>query len=217
MKKKNTLICIDRDGTLIHDDKYYLGKQSNWKKLLKFHPGVIEGIKILNKIPNSKLYILTNQSGIAVKEFKQLTLKRANEVCKEILIRLDKKNAHLDGYFICPHVPPSYAKKYPNRKLNKKLVCNCTCIKPKPGMVYKALKDAGLKSSNTNIYVIGDRFYDAKTALNVNGFGILIKSPDEPFQEEKLKKLSKSEIKNTHIANNFLDASKFIMKRENVI
>ena len=82
---KNILVCLDRDGTLIYDNKCNLGSQSDWKKKVKILPGVIKGIKELNKIPNIKIYMTTNQPGVAVKEFKLLTLKRAHEVCRYVV------------------------------------------------------------------------------------------------------------------------------------
>jgi len=211
--KKQILICIDRDGTINYDDKYYLGSQKNWKDLIKFLPRVIEGIKILNKIPNVHIYITTNQSGIATKDFKLLTEKKAHIVTEEIISRLKKKGAKIDGYVVCPHVPESYTKKYPDRKFDKKLVCECACIKPKPGMIITAMQKENLLASETNIYVMGDRMSDVHTAHNVKGFGILI-----PFKEEggkeQIKLIKKLNHKETHFSTNFLDAAKFIKKRE---
>jgi len=37
------LICLDRDGTIIKDENFYLGSTSNWKDLVEFLPGVVEG------------------------------------------------------------------------------------------------------------------------------------------------------------------------------
>ena len=105
----NTLVCLDRDGTLVYDNKCNLGSQSDWKEKVKILPHVIKGIKELNKIPNIKIYIITNQPGVAVKEFKLLTKKRAHEVCKYILNKI-KKQTHLDGYFLCTGASKKYAK-----------------------------------------------------------------------------------------------------------
>jgi histidinol-phosphate phosphatase family protein len=209
--KKNILICLDRDGTLIYDNKYYLGSQKNWKSLLKFLPSVTQGIKILNKIPNATIYIITNQSGVAVKSLPLLTLKRAKEVTQETINQLGRKNAHITDYLICPHAPPSYTKKRKDFKFEKKFVCACDCIKPNPGMISEALKREGFLPKDTEIYFIGNRESDVKAALNANGFGILVPFSKEPGEDIKTKKLKS---KNTYIAKNFLQAARFIKKRE---
>ena len=210
MVKKNILICIDRDGTLIYDDKYYLGKQRNWKSLIKFLPGVIQGIKLLRKkLPEAKIYFISNQPGVAIKNFSLLTEQKANYVSAYIMYLLKKRGAALDGYEFCPNASLSYVKKHPDYKFHKRFVGNSPCIKPRPGMIKSILKKEGWKKENTQIYVIGDRVSDVKAALSVNGTGILIPFEKEPGNEEKFKKIKS---KKKFLAKNFLDASKFILK-----
>jgi len=51
--KKQLLIFIDRDGTILYDRKksprYYLGRQKDWKAKTKFLNGVVRGLKLLKK------------------------------------------------------------------------------------------------------------------------------------------------------------------------
>jgi len=211
-QKKTPLILIDRDGTLIFDNKYHLGRTNDWRKKIKFLPGIISGIKKLKQIPNAKIYMITNQPGVAIKEFKLLTKKRAEQVAQYIEDKLNKKGAKIDGHFVCGHASPAYTRKRNQYKFNKKLVCNCTCIKPNFGMVFDALKKEGLKKSNTNIYVIGDRISDVKTALKVKGQGIFVPFKGEKEEIEKIKKLKNK--RNIYLAKNFIDATKFIIKKE---
>ena len=206
---KKTLICIDRDGTLIYDNKYYLGSNNNWKSKIEFLPGIINGIKLLNKIPNALIYMITNQSGVAIKDFPLLTEKRAHEVCIEVINLLKKENAKLNGYVMCPHISNLYVKKHRDKKFHKKYIRNCHCIKPNIGMIIEALKKEKLKRNEANIYAIGDRFSDVKTALNINGTGILIPFENQPGEDKKLSKIKNKDI---YIAKNFLDAAKFIIK-----
>lgn len=203
------LICIDRDGTLDYDKKYHLGHQRNWKSKIKFLRYVTRGLKLLRKIPNSKIYIITNQPGVVIKEFPLLTEKRVREVCQYILKQLGKKGVSLDGYEFCGKASPSYVKKHPQFTFDKKLVGNFSCIKPKPGMIEKIMRKEKLGRS-TKIYVIGDRFSDVKTALNIKGFGIIVPFKNEPGEKEKVEKLKS---KNKYIAKDFLDAARFIVKR----
>jgi histidinol-phosphate phosphatase family protein len=209
MKKRNVLICVDRDGTIIFDDKYFLGRQKDWKKKIRFFPRVSEGIKKLRKIKRARIHIITNQPGVAISDFPLLTKRRAHNVTREVIRLLKAKGARLDGYEICPHAPPNYSKSHPGKRINKKLVCKCSCIKPKTGMVRQAMRKEGLKANETEVYVIGDRATDVKTALNMNGFGILVPFFGTPRQIKRVKKM-----KDSYIARDFLDAAEFIYKRE---
>ena len=208
---KKILIFVDRDGTLIYDKKCHHGSQKNWKSLIKILPSVVKGINLLRKIPNLKIYMITNQSGVAIKNFPLLTLRKSHEVCKYVLSLLKRKNARIDGYEICEHAPPSYVKAYPKFRFHKKLVGNFSCIKPRPGMINDILKNEKLNRKETIIYVIGDRVSDVKTALNVQGFGIIVPSANEKDEKEKVKKINN---KNIFIAKNFFDAARFVVKRE---
>lgn len=213
--KKNILICVDRDGTLIYDDKYYLGRTNDWKKKIKFLKNVVKGLRELNeKLPGAKIYMITNQSGVAVKDFKLLTEKRANEVCRTVIGLLGNKGARIDDYILCPHVSPEYEKE--SGLIDKKFVCSCSCIKPSPGMVKKALKRENFKKENTHIYVIGDRKIDVETAHNISGTGILVPFKKESNEDVKLLKHKKNEFfrEKTHIAKDFLDAIRYVIKKE---
>ena len=211
---ENILICIDRDGTILYDKNYHLGSQKNWKSLIKFLPGVINGLRTLKKIPNSKIYITTNQPGVAIKEFPLLTKRKAKEVCHYVLYLLKNKKVELDGCEVCGYASLEYVeRKKRGYTFDKKLIGNYSCIKPKPGMINNILKKLGWSRKHTKIYIIGDRESDVKTAGNINGFGILVpfsRKPDEPEKVRKLKSRKK------YIAKNFADAVKFVLKKEKV-
>ena len=96
LKNERRAIFLDRDGTLIYDKKYYFGSQKNWRSLIKILPYVIDGLRLLKKIRNSKIYIITNQPGVAIKNFPFLTLKRAHEVCRYVLKQLEKRNVKVE-------------------------------------------------------------------------------------------------------------------------
>jgi histidinol phosphatase-like enzyme len=77
MKMARTLINIDRDGTLIYDerDHLYLGRDNEWKSKISILPYAIDGIKLLNSIPDSAIYMITNQPGIAISDYPLLNLE----------------------------------------------------------------------------------------------------------------------------------------------
>ncbi len=210
--KKHILICLDRDGTLIYDNNYHLGSQKNWKSKIKLLPFIIKGLKLLKKLPNSHFYITTNQPGISRKDLLLLTKAKAKQVCKYIINKINEQGVQINYCFICEHPYPRYVKEHGGEKnFIKKNICNCQCMKPKPGMIKQALRKAKLKESNTSIYLIGDRVTDVQAAIKAKGLGILV-----PFQEksEEIKKFKKLSSKNKFQAKNFLEAAKFIYKRE---
>lgn len=205
-----TLICIDRDGTLIHDEKehLYLGRDDEWMSKVRILPHVIEGIKVLNRIPNSAIYMITNQPGVAIRDFPLLTVERANEVCKYVIDEIKNMGGTIDGYFLCPHADQDYLNRHKKYHFDKQLICDCDCIKPGLGMIFDALRAEGITHGNVNLFVIGDRLTDVQTALNIGGTGILIPFEHQPGEENKVKKIAdRSRI---HIARNLLDAADFI-------
>jgi len=210
--KKKLLIFVDRDGTLIYDNKYHLGRQPDWKKKIKFLKGTIQGLKLLNKeLPKAEIYLISNQPGVAIRDFPLLTKKRANTVFKEISNRLKKKGIKTKGFFLCPHASIEYMKKNPKYSYEKKLAHKCNCFKPKTGMILSGLRKSRTNQKDARIYVIGDRAGDVKTALRVKGTGIIVPFKKEP-QELALYRKIKS--KNKHRAKDFLQAVKFIIKKE---
>lgn len=206
MKKQNTLIAIDRDGTLIYDNKLHIGRTNDWETKIKVLPNVKKGISLLRKkLPKAKIYLISNQSGVAIKEFKLLTQERSEKVCNYI-----KDKLKLDGFISCGHVDKNYVKRRPSHKFINKLICDCSCIKPSPGMINQATKELNWKKEQTAIFVIGDRYIDVKTALNSKGKGIMIPFKNEPKELAKFKKHIKNK-KDTYIAKDFLDACKWVI------
>lgn len=203
-----TLIFVDRDGTLTFDNKYHLGRQKNWKSLIKFLPYAIQGLKLLNKIPNSRVYIVTNQPGVAVKDFPLLTLKKAHQVNRYVMSLIRKRGVKLNGYEVCGKAHPKYTRRRSEFTFDKKLVGDFPCIKPRTGMIDETLRKEKLKRKDVKIFLIGDRISDVKSVINAKGFGILVPFKGEPYDKKAMKKL-----KNTYVAKNFLDAAKFISKK----
>ena len=208
-----TLICTDRDGTLVYDAKghLFLGRDNEWKSKVRILHHVIDGIKVLNTIPDSVVYMITNQAGVAISDFPLLTLERAHEVCRYIVGMIKDMGGRIDGYFLCPHANRAYVEEHGQYHFDENLVCECSCIKPGPGMVFDALKSEKASPEGLDIYVIGDRATDVETALEVNGTGILVPFENQPGEDEKVKKLK--DQSHISIAQDFLEAAEFISRR----
>ncbi len=211
------LVCLDRDGTINKDENYFLGSSPNWKEKIEMLLGVIEGIKLLNEMPDLKIFIITNQSGVALKgeRFDLLDEKRMYEVNEYIIEFLRKKGANIEKYFACPYVDNKYVEK--SRKRGRQVNIDYvkdkhSDLKPNIGMIRKAAKSIGEKLEECKVYGIGDRFSDVQMILNANGTGILITSHKtrELGDEDKVKELQKIHGKRVYIAKDFLDAAKYI-------
>ncbi len=183
--KKEILIALDRDGTLIHDDGYF-GKSENWKKELTFYDGAIDMIKELNKF--SKVILTTNQIGVA---YGFYTKKRVEEIHKHIQKELEKNNATILNYYYCPYVEKKWAKTK-NIDLNSEFVLENFPKNRKPniGMLEKAAKDLKKSLDDFQIFVIGDSIDDMEMAENVNGTGVFFRNGknEKVFKEIKHKK-----------------------------
>lgn len=158
--KINRAVFIDRDGVIIQEPPHYIYRPDQ----LKFIPGSIEAIKLLNDY-NFKIIIVTNQAGVAYGYYLEKDVILFNRLMKEELILY---GAHIDAIYYCPHHSEAKVIKYR---------LNCDCRKPKPGMLKKAEKELNidLKSS----YMIGDKKSDieagnivgCKTTLVLTGHG----------------------------------------------
>ena len=104
---------------------------------------------------NSKIYIITNQSGIAMSNFKLLDKKRSRQVCEYVIDRYRKKGAYIDGYEVSGVVNHAYVKRRPQYRFFKRLVGNFSTIKPKIGMIKSIFKEHGINKKNVNLYVLG--------------------------------------------------------------
>ncbi len=168
------LFCLDRDGFIIKDKGGFPGK--NWpNETFELMPYVEQGIRVLREIPNSKIVMVTNQSGPARRLVNEDHIPAIN---KHIL---DMLPVTVDGVYYCPHVKEDYAQKHEIKEPEySKYVSNCDCRKPKTGMLEAASKEHfGVPLNGlTLVYMLGDRKSDVQTGLNVgrNGKGGFVPS-----------------------------------------
>ena len=142
-------VFLDRDG-VITEETYQ--KELYEVKLL---PKAIAAIKKLNSSKYLTI-IITNQSAVA-KGF--CTYDDVLMFHKKLETKLGQGGAKIDGIYFCPHLPDKgYLGENPVYKVE------CSCRKPKIGMINKAAKDFNIDLAKS--YFIGDATIDAKTAEN---------------------------------------------------
>ncbi|MBI5476385.1 MAG: HAD family hydrolase [Ignavibacteriales bacterium] len=185
-------IFLDRDGTIIEEVNYLSSP-----KELHLLPRSAEAIKIANDL-GLKVIIATNQSGIA----RGILTEEQLEVIHNALIEnLRRNGANIDGVYYCPHHPDTGLPEY--RK-------DCTCRKPKPGMILQASKDFEIEISKS--YLIGDKAIDVETASACGTTSILVQTG---YGQEELKICRMKNIPVDYVAADLLDAIKFIEEKFN--
>lgn len=129
---KNRAVFLDRDGVV--NRKAVEGSYiHNWTEI-QFIPGSIEAIAQLNSA-GFRVFIVTNQRGIARGLVRQFDLEEIHRFMKE---KLSTSGAEISGFYYCPH-------DYSDR---------CNCRKPMPGMLLRAAEENELDI--TTCWMIGD-------------------------------------------------------------
>ena len=221
------LVCVDRDGTINLDENYFLGSIPHWREQVEFLPGVIEGIQLLNSLPNAKIVITTNQAGIALSgtdaisgyDFDLLDEKRGREVNQHIIDTLKVVGCRVDGYELCPYVTTEYAKKAAarGRTVNPGYIKDdARCLKPNIGMLEDAAARFGKKLDGIkHKFMIGDRRTDIETGLRANCVSLFIESSkSHEFDDfRRVSELRETAKKDTvFICRDFLEAAQRIRK-----
>ena len=132
---------LDRDG-VINIDYGYVSNIKNFE----FKNGIFELLDLLQK-KGYKLFIVTNQSGIARGYYSEDDF---HKLMNHIINELKKKDIEIMDYTHCPHHPD--------------ITGECECRKPNPGMILNLAKkyDINLKNS----IMIGDKQSDIQAAKN---------------------------------------------------
>ncbi len=125
-------VFIDRDGVINSDEgHYYIHKPEDFV----LNEGIIEGLKLLQDA-GFVLIIITNQGGIAKGLYTSDDMNRVHEL---LIKTLSEKGITITDIFYCPHHDS---------------ISSCSCRKPKPGMIFEAIKKHFINPKTS--YLIGD-------------------------------------------------------------
>ncbi len=155
----------------------------------------MEAIRLLNE-NNFKTAVVSNQAGIARGFY---TPNDVHVLHDYIQRELRKHKAAIDAFFYCPHHQEAVTEEF--RK-------NCDCRKPNTGMIKQAQAkwELDLESS----YIIGDAMSDIGLGKNAGLRTILVETG---YGKETLRKITSEKIAIEHVAENILEAVKYILKR----
>jgi histidinol-phosphate phosphatase family protein len=175
------VVFLDRDGVINEypgDTRYV----TSWREF-KFIPGSIQGIKKLNE-SGFKLYVISNQAGIRKGIYSQRDL---DEITKKMLKNLKKHKAYIEKVYYCTHSQED----------------NCSCRKPKTGLMHKVVEDLGIKPQV--YFFIGDSFRDMKAAKEFGAKPVLLLSG-----KEKISNRNNWEFEPDYIFDNLLIAAHYL-------
>lgn len=136
----NKAIFLDRDGTL-NIEKNYLYKREDFEFII----GMPEAIKRWNEL-GYKIIVVTNQAGVARGYYTEDDVVNLHTYINDLLM---KSGAHIDAFYYCPHHPIHGIGKYK---------VECSCRKPKTGMLEQAISDFNIDVAQS--YLFGDQDSD---------------------------------------------------------
>lgn len=176
MSERKKAVFLDRDGVL---NQTYGNRPPNNAAELILLPGVPEAVRNLNQA-GFLTFVVTNQGGVGLGYMTKADLdgihaKLAQEIAKE--------GGKLTAIRACMHKPRT----------------NCSCRKPKPGMILDLAAQYNIDLSQS--YLVGDRDVDIEAGLAAGTTTILVGS-------------EQSEIKPNYKSADLLSASELIIQLE---
>jgi D-glycero-D-manno-heptose 1,7-bisphosphate phosphatase len=191
-------VFLDRDGVInrvvYHSDIGILDTPFTPSQF-KLLPQAAEGISMINRM-GLLAVLVSNQPGIAKKHFDKKTFQ---EIEKEMVQKLKRKDAYLVKSYYCFHHPQAEVKKL--RKI-------CDCRKPQPGLLFKAAKQLNLNLKSS--YLVGDSITDIQAGKKAGCVTFLVGN----HKCDLCRFLEQKRVKPDFIIPSLYEAVKIIKKME---
>lgn len=152
-------IFLDKDGTLIPNVPYNIDPAQ-----VNVSLDVARALKVFAKL-DYKLFIVTNQSGVARGHFTEDQLHLLTHQFRGLFESL---GLHLQDFYYCPHHPEGEVAAY---------AIDCECRKPKPGMLLRAAEEHSIDLSQS--WFIGDILHDVEAGRRAGCRTILLDNGNE--------------------------------------
>ena len=181
------IIFLDRDGVINQypgDTKYV----TSWSGF-KFLPLVKHAILRLTEA-GYNIFVVSNQAGVSGGLFKK---EKLDLITRNMLSQIKSYGGNIKNVFYCIHTTED----------------NCSCRKPKTGLIDKSFRCLGAKPKAQdlkNIYFIGDSIRDVETGKNAKLKTILVLSGREHIKNKK-----KWAYQPDYIFKDLLEAVDFIL------
>lgn len=141
-------IFLDRDGVINENRPDYV---KSWEEFA-FLPDVFDPLRQLAK-SDFGVVVVSNQSAIGRGFVRRETVDEINRHMSSVIAEC---GGRIDAIYVCPHRPEE----------------NCSCRKPRPGMLLAAAHDLSLDLSKS--YLIGDAVSDVGAGNAVGCRPILV-------------------------------------------
>jgi|TARA_Y100000310_G_scaffold336415_1_gene420881 rfaE bifunctional protein nucleotidyltransferase chain/domain len=177
-KELSNAVILDRDG-VINEEVEFLHEPEKFK----FIPAALEGIKKMQDA-GYKIVIATTQAGIGLGYFTKEDFFKVN---KTMLKGFNEHDIVISKIYFCPHSVSD----------------NCTCRKPKIGLIERAKNDLNLDLAKS--WVIGDKTSDIKAGKDAGCKTIIVKTGHKGEDKQH-------DIKPDFTAENLIEAADIIIK-----
>lgn len=144
------LVLLDRDGVINQNNPDQIRNPEAWLPI----DGSLEAITKLNQ-HGYRVVVISNQSGISLGLF---TVDDLHAIHQKMHDALSKLGGHIDAVLYCPHSNTD----------------ECSCRKPKPGMLHDITKRLGVDL--VNVPVVGDSLRDLQAAMAVGAQPVLVRT-----------------------------------------
>lgn len=171
-------LLVDRDGTLIKEPA---DRRVDHIDKISFFPEIDDVCALLVK-HNIDIILITNQAGIGEGRITESDFHHIND---HIIDHITQQGVRIRDTYICPHRASD----------------NCTCRKPEPELILRALKDYNIDPDDT--YYIGDRDSDMLAGMRAGVKTILVETSS----------LSHTERVVEYKARNILEAVEYVVKQ----
>jgi D-glycero-D-manno-heptose 1,7-bisphosphate phosphatase len=183
----NKAVFIDKDGTLIKDVPYNVDPEK-----IELEPHAKTALAML-KSEGFKLIVISNQSGVAHGFFKEDSLQTVSDRIQQLL---QSESISIDAFYFCPHHPEAVDEKY---------AISCSCRKPQPGMILRAIADFSIDQSLS--WMIGDILHDVEAGNKAGCNTILLDNGHET------EWLADEQRWPDYIVKNLEEAAKIILQK----
>jgi D-sedoheptulose 7-phosphate isomerase len=146
-------ILLDRDGVI--NERIVGGYVTEWSEF-QFRDGIKRAMASLAEL-HFPIIVVSNQASIGKRLISYSMLEK---ITKQFVTELKESGARVDAVYYCPHTPDQ----------------NCSCRKPRPGLLEAAAQD--WKLDLTRSILIGDSESDLQAARVSNCRAIFVSSQD---------------------------------------
>ncbi len=182
-------VFFDKDGTLLEDVPYNVDVRR-----VRFRDDAMNAMERLQNA-GYRLFIVTNQPGIATGRIRPQGLQRLEDYLRQSLAH---EGIRLEGFYACPHAPEPSAV--------------CRCRKPKPGLLVRAAAEHDL--SLTRSWMVGDILDDVEAGNRAGCRTVLLDVGSETLWKSSPARIPHSVVRSLSEATDVILTNTAAIPRE---